>query len=475
MAISTIGGASAAVGGSTAPAGYKLQVGGYSSTGTYTATVPAGEYIFVGAAGSTLVCNGGTSYSGYNLYPGGFNTGSPNSWSEPVSSPINVGTPVKIMGTQSVTVNTGLLPTGNGRLGSRATGTQWNRNKVLWTGTKYAFADYALSSNTPVWTSTDGVSWTSNATTFVIGQCFTLANGIIFAGDNSNTNTFYTSTDATTWTARSFPTTTVADGKLVAVVYSGGKYVAFVRKGSTTYAVHTFTSTDAVTWTYGAAVSGPAVATNTDNGLYVAASSTTIVVTGDGAANTTFYYSTNGTTWTTTGQATGTTLYASGIEYVNGNFVVHAGNTAAANGVYYYSANATSGTWNSASTNMSYQIGYATTGINWDGTNYVITVLGSSQNANVTIQYGTTLGSLNNTGGTTPTGNAIIGNGYSTVNFNYGISASTYVNGKWFFKGNDFVNGSNSQLFGYLSTSFPVFKSPNTFALYRLGETAVLN
>lgn len=467
--------------GTTAPAGYKLHTGGYSSTGTYTIpNVPAGDYIFSGAPGSSIVCNGGKSYSGYNIYPNGyvstaqyFDGGSANA----PGVPVNFGAPVKIAGTQDVTINAGLLPVAS-RLGSRGFGlnttgaTNWNRNKVLYNGTIYAYADSQGTGTTPIWTSTDGIKWTSNPTTFNIGHCFMLANGIFFAGDTGNTNTFYTSTDAVTWTQRTFPTETSADSRLQAVVYSGGKYVAFTRRSAANNRpVQTFTSTDAVTWTFGASqVAGFPTFYNGDYGVFVAANSTTIVVTGDGySANGTIHYSTNGTSFSSL-QSAGTSNFFGGVEYVNGNFVVWMGTSAAGYGSIFYSATgqATFTQWNPS--NFGYSNAYAITGIHWDGSKYVFTLPSSNNTSKETIAHATTLG------GTLTVSNPI-GNGYSTVSFNYGIAGSSYANGKFFFVANDFAISSSANYNGicYLSNSYPALTSPNQFALYRQGESTVLN
>lgn len=468
--------------GTTAPAGYKLHTGGYSSTGTYTIpNVPAGEYIFSGAPGSKITCADGKVYSGYNIYPNGYSTSSSyfDNYSPLAPAlPINVGTPLKIAGTQDVTITTGplVVSTRLGSRGSQAYGSgaaTWNRNKILHNGTKYAFADLATTGTTPVWTSTDGIAWTKNTTTFNIGQCFMLANGIFFAGDTTFTNTFYTSTDAVTWTQRTFPTANSADSKLVAVVYSGGKYVAFTRRSSAnTYTPQTFTSTDGVTWTFGASqVGSTPTFSNGDYGVYVAASSTTIVVTGDGyALNPTVQYSSNGTSFSTV-ESAGTTYYCAGIEYVNGNFVIFKPtNNSTGYAAIAYSTTGTSAfsTWTPNNFNYG-NSAYVATGISWDGARYIFTIPSSNSTAIGTIAWSTTLGGTLNT--LYP-----IGNGQSSA-LGFGITSSTYANGKYFFVGNDFMYSSPSAYNGlcYMSVSFPALSSPNQFALYRQGESTVLN
>jgi hypothetical protein len=478
MAISTIGGAGSSGASTTGPAGSKLQVGGYTSTGSYTTTIPGGDYFFIAPYRAKLSCNNNT-YAGVIDQTGSIISSGSGiyNWNVPQ------GNYIRVAGQQSVTVTMGPLPI-SARLASRNYQTyarNWNRNAVRYAGTTYAFPD---STNNVVWTSTNGTTWTSNTTTFSIGNCFMVANGVFFAGDTTNTNILYTSTDAVTWTQRIMPTATVADGKLAAVVYSGSKYVAFFRRGSgNTYATHTFTSTDAITWTYGAAVSGTTFTTTGDYGVFVAASSTTIVCAGDGfTGNTASSYSTTGTSWTAHSTTAGTNYYWSAIEYVNNQFVMMAqpsGITATAQP--YVNSTGSTATWSGQGAVSTFSPnGSQVTGINWDGTNWVLTASYTGAN-NYAVAYGTSLAALN-----VPTNDLF---GWSNSNgtvlaFNNAVQGSFYVNGRWFFNAYDYRQFNPSyapefsnydQFLFYSTATFPNLQAPGAFSLYRLYEQTTLN
>lgn len=475
MAISTIGGATAS-GGTSGPSGSKLQVGGYSSTGSYTATIPGGDYFFIAPYGAKLSCNG-TTYNGVIDQTASYGSSNIYNYSIPQ------GNYVRVAGQQSVTVTTGALPV-SARLGQRNFGStlarNYNRNAVRFAGTTYAFPD---NTNSVVWTSTNGTSWTSNTTTFSIGNCFMVANGVFFAGDTTNTNILYTSTDAVTWTQRIMPTATVADGRLSAVVYSGSKYVAFFRRG-TGFTCHTFTSTDAITWTYGAAVTGASFTTVADYGVFVAASPTTIVVGGDGyTANTFSAYSTNGTSWTAHTTAAATNQYWNALEYVNGQFLM----ASQPSGINSYTVlwNNSTGqvaAWSGASAISFFGLGTSgaqVTGINWDGTNYVLTASNANSNSQCTVAYSSSV-----TGAWTTINPLGWSNTDGAVNaYYYGIFSSQYVNGRWFFNSYDYrarysynLQQTATESFLFYSTgTFPTLQAPGSFALYRLYEQATLN
>jgi hypothetical protein len=472
MAISTIGGGSSSGGGLVAPAGSKLQVGGYSSTGSYTTPIPGGDYYFVAPAGSKLSCNG-TTYPGYIDYTVAASTSGP-------SGIVPTGNYVRVAGDQQVTVTLGPKPV-TARLGLRGASsgvaTNYNRNAIRHNGTLYAFPD---SSNNVVWTSTDGMAWTSNATTFAIGNCFMVANGLFFAGDTTNTNLMYTSSNGSTWTQRAMPTANIADGKLSAVVYSGSKYVAFFRRAAgNTYTVHTFTSTDAITWTYGAQVSTGNFSTAGDFGIFVAASPTTIHVNGDGyTTNQGTAYSTNGTSWSGLGQLAGSTYYWNAIEYVNGYFVcvnVTHGNGSYASIWYNQTGQTTWTNWGSFPSGMTGTGGVNNypTGISWDGSAFVVTAARTTQNDAYSIARSTAIG--NGWSGYAPFGWT-----YSSIVFAQGIHSSQYVNGKWFWTAYDYrwTYGNNGQVpsdnFTFLTTgAFPSIQAPGTFGLFRVGDSTV--
>ena len=124
------------------------------------------------------------------------------------------------------------------------------------------------------------------------------------------------STDGSTWTARTLGGTPAAGDRLNAIVFAGGRFVAVGDKG------HIQTSTDGITWTKrtAAAATDNLKAVAYCNGRYVAVGNNNA---GRGVAE----YSTDGTTWSrqefVATVAGGLALAASSTEFVAA--VVHAG------------------------------------------------------------------------------------------------------------------------------------------------------
>jgi hypothetical protein len=145
----------------------------------------------------------------------------------------------------------------------------------LWQGNPH----WAGSLTTPRWIvtgpngsaniSTDGVTWTAativagtNSNPFFIGSGGGLAIAL-----RQGESTYYTSTDLSTWTARTFPVTLPNTGSATFpyIIYAGGRFVV-----SNTSTTAFYTSTDGINWTTNAT---PATGTGTSpilftNGVY---------------------------------------------------------------------------------------------------------------------------------------------------------------------------------------------------------------
>lgn len=466
MAISTIGGGASSSGGTIAPMGARLAVGGSSSTGTYSATLPAGDFHFIGGVGSKITfSDGATINMSYNW---SYSTGV-----QVNGSPQNSGTFFRNPSSQTMTVTAGAVPITR-RLGSILsvgnTATRYyyrNRISYIASAGKYVFPD---STNNTVWTSSDALNWTSTATSFTVGDCYMVANGVLFAGDAGFTNTFYYSTNGTSFTQVSLPTGTIADGHLVAVVYASGNYVAFVRRGTVNaYAVHTFTSSNLTTWTYGAQVTAVTY-NNILADINVASDGTTIVISNDGySSNSSLAYSTNGTSWTSGYGPAGTAYFFSRLEYVNGRFVgVFTSNTTS-NGMIMYSTNGTS--WNQtyfSSTSFGYQSANCLSGITWDGTQYLFTsnYVGNSSTQPTAI----TMNAIPGTDTGTTLWSFYLGSGSTKPYFGWSGSA----NGKFFIRADD--GAPNGGTFTWLCNSSIVSPTaPNSFSIYKYHDNITLN
>lgn len=170
-----------------------------------------------------------------------------------------------------------------------------------------------------LFSSPDGITWTSRTSGFGANAIYKIAfgNGLFVAVGNNGTLT--TSTDGITWTAR---TSQFGTGAIRDVKYANSLWVA-VGQNSTGPALGISTSTDGLTWTARTVTGtiGPtANSVDYGNGYWVLAASN---VTNNAA------YSTNGTTWTAF--ATGSATNSNSVLYVNGYWLIY---DASAN-IYY--------------------------------------------------------------------------------------------------------------------------------------------
>jgi hypothetical protein len=133
----------------------------------------------------------------------------------------------------------------------------------IWNGNPH----YAASLSTPRWIvpgvngsaniSTDGVTWTNAPIAAGSGNFFVGSGGGIAIALRPSESTYYTSTDLSTWTSRTFPITV---GGSPFITYAGGKFIVSAISNSVYY-----TSTDGVNWTSNnnpVATAGPITFTN---------------------------------------------------------------------------------------------------------------------------------------------------------------------------------------------------------------------
>jgi hypothetical protein len=251
---------------------------------------------------------------------------------------------------------------------------------------------YASSANTParlgigssaqVLTVASGVpSWAtpaSGVTTFTQRVSTTESfNTIEYNGSNlyvaaGSSGVLYSSPDGITWTSRTSGFSTITIRK---VAYGNGLWVAVGNSGTLT------TSTDGITWTARTAN----VSTNTIYDVKYANSIWVAVAAGGGATNTGgIIYSTDGITWTRKSQSlTVGALYYS-VVWNGTNWIV--GATHSTNNYLY--ASTPSGTWTAGATGTNAANVY----VFWDGTRHIA----FDGNGGVSYSTSTTLGTVTN-------------------------------------------------------------------------------
>ena len=164
-----------------------------------------------------------------------------------------------------------------------------------------------------LYTSPDGLTWTSRTSTFGSSTIRSVAYGggiWVAVGDSG---LIASSTDGTTWTAR---TSNVSTNRLWAVAYGSGRFIA-VGDGANGGTGGVTSSTDGITWTKAT------TPTTTGSSLYAIThnGSGTWLVGGSNNTNN-MIYSTNGTTWAT--QASGLANTVLAVAYTNSRwFVFH--------------------------------------------------------------------------------------------------------------------------------------------------------
>jgi len=150
---------------------------------------------------------------------------------------------------------------------SQVTPIAWNG----WPSVTFAngkFVAVASSGSNQSMTSTDGVSWTlGSPTPSGTWSSVTYGNGMFVAVASGGTNRVMTSTDGVSWTAR----TAAEANSWTSVTYGTGKFVAVASSGTN----RVMTSTDGIIWTARAAAeANPWTSVAYGNGCFVAVAST---------------------------------------------------------------------------------------------------------------------------------------------------------------------------------------------------------
>jgi hypothetical protein len=131
------------------------------------------------------------------------------------------------------------------------TGATWTSRTMtinqIWNGNPH----YAGSLPSPKWivpgvngsanVSTDGVTWTNAPISSGTGNFFVGSGGGVAIALRAGESTYFTSTDLSTWTSRTFPTTVSGTPF---IIYAGGKFIVSNMSNSVFY-----TSTNGINWT----------------------------------------------------------------------------------------------------------------------------------------------------------------------------------------------------------------------------------
>ena len=176
----------------------------------------------------------------------------------------NLGTNVTI---GSSTFGNGIFVVGtsDSKIWTSTDGRTWTERQTLDAEVRsLAFGNNLFLAGTDadsVWTSTDGITWTERQD--LDGNVIVLAygNGLYLAGTDGTGDSVWTSTDGITWTERQ-----TLDGDVTAIIYDGTAFIAG------TFAGTFYRSTDAITWTAGQTLTNIGIrAIAFSNGVYTAA------------------------------------------------------------------------------------------------------------------------------------------------------------------------------------------------------------
>lgn len=224
-------------------------------------------------------------------------------------------------------------------------------NRFVVLGNNSQFTQYATSSNGTTWTTTQtGLGGTQ----FVLTWGMTFGSGsYVAAADNYNTPgniTVRTSTDLISWT----DSATLSGTRVGSLQFANNRFLLFVYIQGTGGVL--YTSSNATTW------SNPITVTINTEGIDLYASGSGRIVVGSswkrsgppGLSQGYFYSTTNLTTWTVDYNQ----IFASELLYVNNQFVALNGNTDERGGKISFSPSGTANTWTSYAVTQQQFIGY---------------------------------------------------------------------------------------------------------------------
>jgi hypothetical protein len=179
-----------------------------------------------------------------------------NATAEAAKGDLRVGSGTNATSVLGVGSNTQVLTADS----TQATGMKWAAANLTWTNRLQATANnrftqiatngsniyVATQSNGALYSSPDGITWTSRTSGFGANQINDVqyGNGLFVAVGNNGTIT--TSTDGTTWTAR---TSNMSTNQINAVAYANSVWVAVGAGGGATNTGGITYSSDGLTWT----------------------------------------------------------------------------------------------------------------------------------------------------------------------------------------------------------------------------------
>lgn len=204
-------------------------------------TTPAVDWNYVAYGGGTFVAV--ASESGINNY---MSSTDGITWTQRIGPDLNVNSVVYANGLFVASATSG-PPEVPERIVTSPDGITWTVRSGPTTGMRgVGFGNgtfVAVSDNGPVWSSTDGITWTQR-TPAASNSWYSVAYGnglFVVVGITGTGNRVMTSPDGITWTSR----TSAADNEWYDVVFGNGLFVAVAQSGTGN---RVMTSTDGITW-----------------------------------------------------------------------------------------------------------------------------------------------------------------------------------------------------------------------------------
>jgi hypothetical protein len=245
----------------------------------------------------------------------------------------------------------------------------------------------ATTTANSIQTSTNGVTWTAQASTYgsaAGATAFSVASitgRFIVIGHNATAQSISTSTNGSTWTAVTNPTswqTGLGGGTAYSAVTSNGTNLFVLINGDGASASSNFyTSTDGITWTLRTAPLLTQVGSLADGQLGF--TNSLFYLINPFVAQGTIYTSTNGVTWTVN-TVTQSPSNANQMTFGEGNYVV---NTTNNSGLLFVSTDLV--TWKTITTNS----GGTTKQVGYNGSIWVVVGNGAANGASSTTVHGT--------------------------------------------------------------------------------------
>jgi hypothetical protein len=164
-------------------------------------------------------------------------------WADVTTLPSQTGNSGKYLTTDGTTASWGTVSVPIKWTNRLSPASTYRFNEIAYNGSNLYVA---VGNNGTLYSSSDGITWTSRTSGFGTTAIFTVAygNGLFVAAGNSGILT--TSTDGITWTAR---TSNMGSNQIQQVVYANSVWVGVGYGGGTTNTGGIIYSTDGITWT----------------------------------------------------------------------------------------------------------------------------------------------------------------------------------------------------------------------------------